>query len=87
MYCMTGGSTCSEVSSSNFEHQERERDVRYTRASIIMVVMFFFCHAPRLVTNMAEIFMDTADMPPVSIGYSNNFLLMGDLGVRVVTIS
>ena len=56
----------SSASCSEAEHQERERDVRYTRASIVMVVMFVVCHAPRLITNTAEIFTDQADMPEVS---------------------
>ena len=35
----------------------RKRDARFTRAAIFMVVAFVICHAPRIIPNMAELFM------------------------------
>ena len=61
----TGDTISNTCSSQGGDHQEREQNVRYTRASIIMVVMYFFCHAPRLLPCTAEIFMERKDMPPV----------------------
>ena len=46
--------------------EERERDASYTRASILMVVVFIVCHSPRLITNTVELFVDQADLPMVS---------------------
>ena len=46
--------------------EERERDASYTRASILMVVVFVVCHTPRLITNTLELFVDQADLPLVS---------------------
>ena len=40
-------------------YTEQERDTRYTKASILMVVLFMFCHIPRFVANTIElIFLD-----------------------------
>jgi len=46
--------------------EERERDASYTRASILMVLVFVVCHTPRLITNTLELFVDQADLPLVS---------------------
>ena len=34
--------------------EERERDARFTRASVLMVLAFGLCHTPRLITNTLE---------------------------------
>ena len=49
------------------EEDERDRDARFTRASILMVLAFGLCHTPRLITNTAEMFSDRAHLPDVSI--------------------
>ena len=56
-------SFCSEI--NHHEADERERDVRYTKVSILMVFVFFICHAPRLVTNTVEMLIDNANIPMV----------------------
>ena len=40
--------------------------VRMTRASIIITVMFLVCHAPRSIVNVMEIFIDRKSFPVVS---------------------
>merc|ERR1719145_479518 len=71
-----GDAISNTCSSQGGDHQEREQNVRYTRASIIMVVMYFFCHAPRLLPCTAEIFMERKDMPPwLELMISVNHLL------------
>ena len=35
-------------------NEERDREVRYTKVSVLMVIMFLLCHIPRLVTNAGE---------------------------------
>ena len=49
------------------EEEEKERDARFARASILMVVAFGLCHTPRLISNTVEMFIDTKDLPDVSI--------------------
>ena len=46
--------------------EDKEKDACYTRASILMVVVFVLCHSPRLITNTLELFVDQADLPAVS---------------------
>lgn len=46
--------------------EERERDARFTRASILMVLAFGLCHTPRLITNTVEMFSDRTELPQVS---------------------
>jgi hypothetical protein len=53
--------TCSDR-----DHEERERDVRYTRVSILMVVLYFVCHAPRIITNTVEMAVASDKIPIVS---------------------
>ena len=57
--------------SSSITHEneeERERDARFTRASILMVLAFGLCHTPRLISNTVEMFIDQADLPHVRFG-------------------
>ena len=58
---ITVTATCSDR-----DHEERERDVRYTRVSILMVVLYFVCHAPRIITNTVEMAVATDKIPIVS---------------------
>ena len=39
----------------SYSYIEQERDTRYTKASILMVVLFMFCHIPRFVANAIEL--------------------------------
>ena len=39
----------------------RKRDARFTRAAIFMVVAFVLCHGPRIIPNVAELFMGVND--------------------------
>lgn len=48
------------------DEEERERDARFTRASVLMVLAFGLCHTPRLITNTVEMFSDRAHLPHVS---------------------
>ena len=59
---ITVTATCSDR-----DHEERERDVRYTRVSILMVVLYFVCHAPRIITNTVEMAVASDRLPIVSI--------------------
>ena len=45
----------------------QDRDTRYTKASIIMVVVFMCCHVPRFVANTMELlfFADATELPLV----------------------
>ncbi len=50
----------------NFRKQQREqeRDTRYTRASILMVIVFLVCHVPRFATNVVELMLfHSSDTP------------------------
>lgn len=55
---ITVTATCSDR-----DHEERERDVRYTRVSILMVVLYFVCHAPRIITNTVEMAVASDRLP------------------------
>ncbi|TRY77947.1 hypothetical protein TCAL_09774 [Tigriopus californicus] len=69
--------------------QEQERDTRYTRASILMVIVFLLCHGPRFATNVMELmFYDESRTQPewfhvlvsvthflVTVNSSFNFLI------------
>ena len=59
---ITVTATCSDR-----DHEERERDVRYTRVSILMVVLYFVCHAPRIITNTVEMAVASDKIPIVSL--------------------
>ena len=61
----SGSSAVVVVPMSSAEEEAAERDARYTRASILMVLVFGLCHAPRLVTNTMEMFIDQEHLPPV----------------------
>ena len=39
-----------------FLQEQRDRDTRFTRASILMVLAFGLCHTPRLISNILEMF-------------------------------
>lgn len=43
--------------------QEQERDTRYTRASILMVIVFLLCHGPRFATNVMELMFYDENRP------------------------
>ncbi len=58
------------TSTSTAEEEEAERDARYTRASILMVLVFGLCHAPRLITNTMEMFINQAHLPPVRMTFA-----------------
>ena len=47
--------------------EERERDARFTRASVLIVVAFGLCHTLRLITNFIEMFIDRVNLPDVRI--------------------
>jgi len=67
--------------------EERERDARFTRASVLIVVAFGLCHTLRLITNFIEMFIDRVNLPDwfeimvcvnhllVTINSSFNFLI------------
>jgi len=52
------------------DEDERDRDARFARASILMVLVFGLCHTPRLITNTMEMFIDQAHLPAVSRRHS-----------------
>jgi hypothetical protein len=62
----TNGHRAAALSLAPVDEEERERDARYTRASILMVLAFGLCHSPRLITNTVEMFIDQAHLPAVS---------------------
>ena len=45
--------------------EERERDARFTRASVLIVVAFGLCHTLRLITNFIEMFCNRLALPHV----------------------
>ena len=47
--------------------KEKEKDNRYTKASILMVIAFLLCHVPRFATNTMELlfFSDVEQQPQV----------------------
>ena len=45
--------------------EERERDARFTRASVLIVVAFGLCHTLRLITNFIEMFCNRLNLPHV----------------------
>ena len=51
------GSALNEEAVNKHKALEQERDTRYTRASIFMVMVFLICHVPRFVTNVIELLM------------------------------
>jgi len=67
--------------------EERERDARFTRASVLIVVAFGLCHTLRLITNFIEMFCERLSLPRwfevmvcvnhllVTINSSFNFLI------------
>ncbi len=48
------------------DRELKKRDAKFTRAAIFMVISFVFCHAPRLVPNAMEIFLNVEKFPTVS---------------------
>ena len=68
--CIKNGSNVGRGLSITYhdpDREARERDARYTKASILMVVVYFVCHTPRLFTNMAEIVYYGDQTPEVSL--------------------
>ena len=52
----------------NMEDQTNKRDLRLTKISVIIVIVFAICHLPRFVPNLFEIFTNKNDnMPKVLI--------------------
>ena len=55
------------------ESEFKKRDSKYTRASVVMVVIFVVCNTPRVVPNIMEMifgqewFLDTEKCPQVCI--------------------
>ncbi len=47
------------------EAESKKRDSKYTRASVVMVVAFVVCNAPRFVPNIMELFVELKDFPEV----------------------
>ncbi|TRY62997.1 hypothetical protein TCAL_11176 [Tigriopus californicus] len=45
------------------EREMKKRDAKYTRASVVMVLVFVVCNAPRLIPNIMEIFISYQDFP------------------------
>ena len=43
------------ASAAAAKRKEQERDTRYTRASICMVIVFLTCHVPRFASNVFEL--------------------------------
>ena len=43
------------ASTAAAKRKEQERDTRYTRASICMVIVFLTCHVPRFASNVIEL--------------------------------
>ena len=54
------------------DEDERDRDARFARASILMVLVFGLCHTPRLITNTMEMFIDQANLPAVRAIHSKS---------------
>ncbi len=48
------------------EKELKKRDGRYTRASVVMVVVYVVCNAPRLIPNCMELFLRFNQFPDVS---------------------
>ena len=45
--------------------REQERDTRYTKASILLVILFLMCHGPRFATNTMELLLfDPTEIQP-----------------------
>ena len=53
------------------DEEQRDRDTRFTRASILMVLAFGLCHTPRLIANILEMILDPLNRTPpwVSLKY------------------
>ena len=49
------------------EREMKKRDGRYTRASVVMVIIFVLCNAPRFIPNIMEIFTVTVEFPLVRV--------------------
>ena len=59
--------------SMNMEDEEqRDRDTRFTRASILMVLAFGLCHTPRLIANILEMILDPLNRTPPWVSFSFN---------------
>ena len=48
------------------EHELKKRDAKYTRASVMMVIVFVVCNTPRFIPNVMELFISQSDFPKVS---------------------
>ena len=62
-----------------FLQEQRDRDTRFTRASILMVLAFGLCHTPRLISNILEMFYGY-ETPWVSNIQYMNFIDNSKLG-------
>ena len=47
------------------EHELKKRDAKYTRASVVMVIVFVVCNTPRFVPNVMELFISQDQFPKV----------------------
>lgn len=47
------------------EHTLRKREVRITRTSVALTLMFLICHAPRFIPNITEIVCGHRNLPKV----------------------
>ena len=71
---MSCGSASSAAAAANSlrrvagvnEHELKKRDAKYTRASVVMVIVFVVCNTPRFVPNVMELFIDQIQFPKVS---------------------
>lgn len=52
------------------EREMKKRDAKYTRASIVMVVLYIICNTPRVIPNVMEILIAVEEFPFVSANIS-----------------
>lgn len=58
----------------NAENALRKRDIRMTRISIVIVVVFVVCHVPRFVPNVSELILGKLTKPFQALISFNNLL-------------